>query len=125
MFTIEYLLSGDRQAAESAVQAALEAEGFEIKHEPNGEWKASHGSIAKTMFLGAFTGSKNQRLVFTVTFAEKDGNQQVTLHRSIFQAGVGDQDGIEMLRLTELYEKTELSIKDRLTATGMLAGANI
>jgi hypothetical protein len=125
ILNFQLIVSGDLASAQSAVRAGLEAEDFAIKEEANGEWKATHGSIAKTMFLGVLNHQQDQREVLIVKFAEKDGAVEVDLHRPIFQAGGGDDDGIEQYRLYEAYKTSLAGVRDRLQAQGVLVSANV
>ncbi len=124
-FNVQYVLSGDHEAARAAFRTVLEQEDFAIKEEHHGEWKATHGSVAKTMFLGVFAGDKSQHEVFTISFADADGNLAVQLHRALLQFGAGADDGLEMIRLTEAYQHTEAALRDRLAATGLLVSASV
>jgi len=123
-FNVQFVLSGDVAAAQSALRSALEAEGFSIKEEHDGAWKAVHGSLAATMFLGVFANKDAQREVFIVKFADQGGTVQVDLHRPLIQAGAGDEDGIEAVRLYDAYQTVEASLRDRLKAAGALVSSS-
>ncbi len=125
VFNFQLVLSGDLAAAQSELRAALEAEGFAIKEEHHGEWKASHGSIAKTMFLGAFASSQSQREVLIITFTPAQAGVQVDLHRPYIQAGAGGDDGIEEMRLYEAYKTSLANIASRLQTAGALVSASL
>lgn|GEM_PF-1081912 len=124
-FNVQYVLSGDHESAKQAFRTALEQEGFTVKEERHDQWRATHGSIAKTAFLGVFAGDKSQREVFTVSFGEEGGALVVQLHRTLFQFSAGAQDGLELIRLTEAYEHSEAALRDRLAAAGLLVSASL
>jgi hypothetical protein len=125
VFNFQLVVSGDLASVQSTLRSALEAEDFTIKEEHHGEWKASHGNIAATMFLGAFASSASQHEVLIVKFTPEGGNVQVDLHRPIFQAGGGDDDGIEEMRLYEAYQTALKGLRDRLQSSGVLVSANV
>ncbi len=124
-FNVQFVLAGDHDAARAALRAALEAEGFTVKEEHHGEWKAIHGSAAKTIFLGVFANNSDTREVFAVKFAEDGGNLVAQLHRGLLQIGAGADDGMEMIRLNEAYEQSEVALANRLSAAGVLVKANL
>ncbi|MEN2741244.1 hypothetical protein ABCS02_25955 [Microbacterium sp. X-17] len=125
VFNFQLVVAGDLPSVQSTLRSALEAEDFTIKEEHKGEWKASHGSIAKTMFLGAFAGSKSQHEVLIVKFTPEGGDVRVDLHRPLVQAGGGDDDGIEEMRLYDAYKTSLTGLRDRVQATGSLVSANV
>ncbi len=58
-------------------------------------------------------------------FAEEGGNLVAQLHRGLLQIGSGGDDGIELVRLGEAYQQSELALRDRLAAAGVLVSASL
>ena len=88
------VVSGDLAAAQQATRTALDAAGFTVT-EQRDHWKATHGSVAKTMFLGLRAHDADVREVLDVSFADLGGTVRVDLHRPIFQPAGGSDDGLE------------------------------
>jgi hypothetical protein len=125
VFNFQLVVSGDLDSVQQSVRSGLEAEGFAIEPGSDGGFTATHGSIAKTMFLGVRTQPQDQREVLDVSFADEGGTVRVDLHRPIFQAGGSDDNGIEQVRLYDAYKTTIEGLRDRLQAEGVLVGASI
>ena len=118
------VVTGDLASAQDAMRAALEAADFTVTPERD-HWKATHGSIAKTMFLGLLTNKADTREVLDVTFADLGGTVQVDLHRPIFQAGGGNDDGLEQVKLHNAYKDAVAQVEAELQRRGVLVSAKI
>ncbi|WP_136586305.1 hypothetical protein [Microbacterium hydrothermale] len=118
------VVSGDLAAAQQAVRTALEAAGFTVT-EQGDHWKATHGSIAKTMFLGLRAHDADVREVLDVRFADLGGTVRVDLHRPIFQPGGGSDDGLEQVKLHDAYQRAVGEVQADLQRQGVLVSADV
>jgi hypothetical protein len=125
VFNFQFVVTGDLSAVQGSIRSGLEAEGFDVAATGDGGFRATHGSAAKTMFLGVRTPIDDQREVLDVSFAAEDGSVQVDLHRPVFQAGGSDDNAIEQVRLHAAYKTTMEGLRDRLQAEGTLVSASI
>jgi hypothetical protein len=121
IFNFEFVVSGDLATAQSEVKSALEAADFTIQQERD-HWKATHGSIAQTMFLGLLASAKNTREVLDVKFVDLGGTVKVELHRPIFQPSGGSDDGLEQVKLYEAYNTAVGQVRAQLQSRGVLVG---
>lgn len=124
ILNFQFVVTGDLASAQAAVRAALEGADFTIQEERD-HWKATHGSIAKTIFLGLLASKQSTREVLDVKFTDLGGTVRVDLHRPIFQAGGGDDDGMEQLKLYNAYKDAVGQVESDLQGRGILVSAAV
>jgi len=124
ILNFQLVVTGDLAAAQDATRAALESADFTVTPEHD-HWKATHGSIAKTMFLGLLTDKADTREVLDVKFFDLGGTVQVDLHRPIFQAGGGNDDGLEQVKLYNAYKEAVGEVAADLQRRGILVSSQI
>ncbi|MDF2665742.1 MAG: hypothetical protein K0R81_1592 [Microbacterium sp.] len=124
ILNFQLVVSGDLAAAQDATRSALEAADFSVTDKGD-HWKAAHGSIARTMFQGFITNEDSLREVLDVTFTDLGGTVQVDLHRPIFQAGGGSDDGLVQLRLHDAYKEKVGEVAADLQGRGILVSSKI
>lgn len=118
------VVSGDLAAAQQATRTALEAAGFTVT-KGRDHWKATHGSVATTMFLGLRANDADVREVLDVRFTDLDGTVRVDLHRPIFQPAGGSDDGLEQRKLHTAYQDVVSRVQADLQRQGVLVSADV
>ncbi len=124
LFTFQFIVSGDLAAAQEATRGALEAAGFTVEQKGD-HWKAAHGNLVKTMFLGVRAPNDDLREVLDVTFTDLGGTVEVRLHRPIFQPAGGNDDGMEQLKLHNAYKAAIAEVEAGLQQRGVLGSAKV
>lgn len=124
ILNFQLVVSGDFASAQDATRAALESAGFTVTDKGD-HWKAAHGSIARTMFQGFITSEDSLREVLDVKFTDLGGTVQVDLHRPIFQAGGGNDDGLVQVRLYDAYKDAVGRVAEDLQQKGLLVSSKI
>ncbi|MDQ1123863.1 hypothetical protein [Microbacterium trichothecenolyticum] len=124
LFTFQFVVRGDLAAAQDAARSALEAAGFAIEQKHD-HWRATHGSIAKTVLLGLRAHNDDVREVLDVRFTDLGGTVQVDLHRPILQPGGGSDDGFEQIKLHNVYKDAIARVEADLRQRGVLISAKV
>lgn len=124
ILNFQLVVSGDLASAQDATRAALEAADFTVTDKGD-HWKAAHGSIAKTMFQGFITSEDSLREVLDVKFVDLGGTVQVDLHRPVFQAGGGNDDGLVQVRLYDAYKDAVGRVASELQQKGLLVSEKV
>ncbi|BAJ74378.1 alpha-glucosidase, family 31 of glycosyl hydrolase [Microbacterium testaceum StLB037] len=124
LFNFSFVVSGDLSAAQEATRASLEAAGFTVEQERD-HWKATHGNLVKTMFLGVRAPNDDLREVLDVKFSDLGGTVEVDLHRPIFQPAGGSDDGMEQLKLHNAYKSAIAEVEAGLQQRGVLVSAKV
>ncbi|WZH38050.1 MAG: hypothetical protein PIR02_05125 [Microbacterium enclense] len=124
LFTFQFVVTGDLAPAQEATRGALEEAGFTVTQERD-HWKATHGSITKTMFLGLRGPNDDLREVLDVKFSDLGGTVQVDLHRPIFQPAGGNDDGLEQVKLHNAYKDAIAQVEAGLQRRGVLVSAQV
>lgn len=123
MAVVDYFIAGAHDAGKAAFRDALAQQGFAVEAElPNGGWTVGRGSKAKTFWLGAFAGKSAQRLTFTASFFEHQGNLVARIER---ESGSGMMAGaVGVARSNDIFEETVAGIGQTLHHAGLLLGSN-
>lgn len=124
ILNFQLVVTGDLASAQDATRSALEAADFTVTDKGD-HWKAAHGSIARTMFQGFITSEDSLREVLDVTFRDLGGTVEVDLHRPIFQAGGGNDDGLVQVRLYDAYKDAVGKVAADLQRRGILVSSKI
>jgi hypothetical protein len=121
LFNFHLVVSGDLASAQTTMRAVLEDAGFTIE-DKGGHWKASHGSLAKTVFLGLLASAASTHEVFDVKFEDQGGTVKVDLHRPMVQISGSGDDGLEAMRLYQAYDDLIAQFRADLQKRGVLVG---
>lgn len=81
--SFDYFLLGDHHSARTALQRALETQGFTVTATPNGGLYAKRGSTARTVLLGAMAGSKFVVNLIVDFMTDDQGRLVARLHRDM------------------------------------------
>jgi len=124
MFTWHYVLSGDPEAARTAVREVLERHEFSVEERSEDEWRATQGS--RPSFWAKMAGDFHEPVVLSVKFAEVDGGLGVDLHRPVFAAAGGVSRDVRVMEyLDHAYREAASAVRDDLTAKGVLLSSSV
>lgn len=120
--SFDYFLSGDHEAARAAVARVLTEQGFRVEPNPAGGFSAKRGSMAATIWLGAWGGKKYFHVHFLVQFfVDAQGQLVARLNRDMASGALkGGAVGANMTR--NAFNETAQALTGALQAAGVYAG---
>jgi len=118
----DYFLTGDHALAKDAVARALASEGFRVETNAAGGFNAKRGSMAATVWLGAWGGKKRFHVSFLVQFfVDAHGQLVARLNRDMASGMLkGGAVGANMTR--NAFIDTAAALTVQLQASGIYAG---
>lgn len=123
MFEWDYVVSGDRDAAQAALREVLQQHEFSIDERSRDEWKVEQGSMPS--FFSRMLGDPHVPVDLTVRFADAAGGTSIGLHRSMFSAAGGvSRDPRTMEYADKAYRAAAAAVHDALSQKGVLLSAN-
>jgi len=117
----DFFISGEHEQGKHRVAEALQSQGFTIESTPNGGFLAKRGSLAKTLWLGAFAGKDFQVTFIVEFFVDAAGQLVARLNRDI-GAGLLKGGAIGASKTSTAFDETVNGIGTSLTAAGVYAG---
>lgn len=121
MFSWEFVLSGDAEAARSAVRNGFEQQGFRIEQQSAEEWTATQGE--RPTFLERMTTNAHEPIVLTVKFAPGADGLVVELHRNPFGRSGMTRNAVQMAALDKDYRAAAAAMHEHLAAAGILVSS--